>query len=191
VNEARRRAFARTAISGPDRVVRVASAALLSVITVVTVVNNISFRTFEAALSSRLAGPFLPAGVHAFRDIIWLPSSSIAGLEITSECTALLILAPLLVVSALLLAVTSLPWWRFAAATVSMVAVVMLANVIRIVLICWATQRWGVTGYDVTHLFIGTVLGVLGFAAGVATLALVIGARRRRVFRTPTHGTSN
>jgi len=147
---------------------------------IVGLIQNFDVRSVEAYLVAGLARPFLPGDTHAARDVIWITGKDIHGLEITTECTALLILVPLTAVALILLAATRLPWWRFIGGLASMIAAVIITNTFRVAVICWASEVWGISGYDLTHLYIGSMIGVIGFAAGAGILVLWVGKRRNR-----------
>jgi exosortase/archaeosortase family protein len=80
-----------------------------------------------------------------------------------------------------MLGATRLKLWRAIAGLAAASAVVILVNQLRLGLIAWFTYLWGIdVGFEIAHVFVGSIIGILGFAASVLVLFLIMGVRRRK-----------
>lgn len=179
------RAPVRFALGGPkgDRAARILAAVLLILAVLALVYVNEAFRSFEAsaatwALSLFVEGQRLPIAEHYF---VRTPEHELIALRVTVECTTLLIGVPLTVVGAVILASTRVPWGRSVLGILAMWAIIFVVNLLRLVIIGWSTQTWGLDpGYEISHVFVGSVVGIIGYALGLAALLLIVGVRPRR-----------
>lgn len=167
-----------------DRVMRITTAAVVLIAVVAAVIRNETYRSIEAALAADVMRPFLPGVSGSSGTVLFLKADgNFLGLEVTAECTSLILIGPLLATAAALLATTKVRWWRISLGSVVMIAIVTAVNEFRLALIAYATQTWGIDpGYEVSHTFVGSVIGIFGFVAGLAAL-LLIGLGRQRLFR--------
>ncbi len=163
-----------------DKLLRLLVAVLLLIGTVFLVIDNLSFRKFEVAILAHVLSPFVPGGVRGGSDFVVLSVGhlTVMGYQVTVECTSLVILVPLFVIAAVMLAFARLRWWRFFAGLIAMTVVVLVVNTVRIALICWGTYAWGFGRFGLLHTFVGSVIGLIGFAAGLSTMVLIMGVRR-------------
>lgn len=186
----------RFALGGPkgDRAARILAALLLILAVLALVWVNEAFRSFEASAATWALSPFvegqrLPIAEHYF---VRTPEHELIALRVTVECTTLLIGVPLTVVGAVILASTRVPWSRSVLAILAMWAIIFVVNLLRLVIIGWSTQTWGLDpGYEISHVFVGSVVGIIGYALGLAALLLIVGVRprrRRRVVPEETEG---
>ena len=80
-------------------------------------------------------------------------------------------------------------WGRFIAATLVGLLLIAAVNLARIGMIAVATVLWKSTGYEWTHILIGTVFALIGIVATfVVMLRIMVGRRdsRRRGHPTQT-----
>lgn len=183
----RTRTRTRTPGSVARRGLRVAVAAMILAASVALGFFHDMFRAVEAQLASWMLSPIaerqIPASLDNF--FVWVGPETLIALKVTIECTALIIALPLTAVAAVLLATTRVQWWRVGVGLSAMWAIVMIVNTFRLALIGWATQTWGMSpGYDISHTYVGSIVGIAGFVAGFAALFLVLGIRRSRAART-------
>lgn len=164
------------------RAVRVLLAVALIAASVAAVAFNDVFRAFEAQVATWALSPVVGDQVDAARDVyfVWTSSDTLVGLQVTAECTVLILGVPLTVFAAVLLATTRIRTLRVLPAIGAMWIIVIAVNAIRLAVIGWATQTWGIDpGYTISHTLIGSIIGIAGFVAGFAVLFLIMGIKRR------------
>lgn len=170
-----------------NRIARFIVLLAIAAICLLAVMQNRWVRAAEAYLAGSVLTPFnTKAGARW--DVFWfdVPGRGLTAMQVTMECTVLIIAIPLLLTAGVILATTRVKWVRMGAAIVLMMVTVAAANVLRLAFIGWSTSTWGLkVGYPLAHTFLGSVLGILGFAAGLAVLLIVAGTRPRRRKRTP------
>lgn len=99
---------------------------------------------------------------------------ALAG-SVTYQCTSAFLLGPLLIVGSLLAAAGRFPLRRVAFATAACVAVAFSINLIRLLMIAWAYQRYGwETGYEWAHVAAGSVVTIFGATGAVAVFVLCV-----------------
>lgn len=166
----------------PSRVVRLITSAVIVALAGALVLFHTAFRTFEAHLAAAVTNPFVARGSFSSDEtyFVWIGESHLLGVQVTLECTALVILVPLLLIAAAMHAATRVSLVRTTLAIAAMVLVVMLTNVLRLFLIAGASQWMGMDfGFPLMHTFVGSVIAIIGFAGGLAILVLLMGAKRR------------
>jgi exosortase/archaeosortase family protein len=167
---------------GVGRILRALVAVVIVTVCGVAGFANAFVRSVEASGAAHVLNLFIAGGSRASNStyLVWVTQSRLVGFHVTAECTVLIILIPLLLLAATMIALTRVAWWRAALAIVATVLIVLAVNVARLAFIGWATQLWGVGfGYTVSHTFVGSVIGIAGFAGGLAVLVLTMGARPR------------
>ena len=103
--------------TGAHRVLRVLLGVVLVAVSGLLVVGQEQFRHTEAAAMTMLLKPFLGDDVFAFADqfVIRQDATHYLGLQITVECTTLVLLIPVLLFLAVMITfVQRLTWWRWA-----------------------------------------------------------------------------
>jgi exosortase/archaeosortase family protein len=127
------------------------------------------FRMTEARIAASWLDPLIDGGArsHDTHFLVSLPGQELVAFNITMECSALLVISPLAVVTALMLMFTRIGWLRATAALTTSMVVTFVINQLRLGLITWTTQTWGLDfGYELGHRFIGSLIALFGFAAG-------------------------
>jgi exosortase/archaeosortase family protein len=156
---------------------------LLTFGTVVIALWHTMFRGFEAWLATLALAPIVQNQVPAsgYRYFVWTGPDTLVALQVTLECTALIFTVPVTIAAAAALGFTRAPWWRVFAAISTLWLIILAVNTLRLWVIGWATQTWGMDpGYTISHTLVGSIIGIIGFVLGVATLFLVLGFRRPR-----------
>jgi exosortase/archaeosortase family protein len=74
---------------------------------------------------------------------------------------------------------TSLSLRRQFVAVLAGAALILVVNMIRVAGIAWATWHYGITGYDYSHVFVGSAFSLVGFV-GAMLIALWILVRTDR-----------
>jgi len=142
----------------------------------------------EALATAFWLNPLLPGGVIASRDnfVVNVDGVPIA-FHVTAGCSAAVLLAPALLFYGVTLLLRRIAFARALAAAVVMITVIFTTNQLRLGMIGWASQTWGMDlGYQVSHRYVGSALAIVGFCAGVALLFLLTSGKRRHHQRTVT-----
>lgn len=152
---------------------------------VIVMLNHDYLRTLETILAASLSNSVTPGdmyvapGGHSF---FWAASTpAMHGLRVTAECTSAFLLGPLLILAGLILASGRFGLVRALSATAVAGAILVLANQGRIVLIAWATAKWGVeNGYQWSHTVGGSIVVGIGVALALVAFMIMLSARRKR-----------
>jgi exosortase/archaeosortase family protein len=166
---------------GPYRLLRAILALALIGACVVIVVNEMNYRSFEAALVSSWIQGLIPGGARPLGDhvLMYLPETNVPisglgpeattgpeliALHITIECASYVVVIPLLLISAFLFSATRVTWFRWALGTLAGVAGMLAVNQLRLGVIIFSTNRWGMDpGYEISHILVGSIIGLFGF----------------------------
>lgn len=138
-------------------------------------------RAVEAKVAAVLAGPLVSGRSVSVDDVIvtGLGTSAPMGLQITNECTVLLLIVPMLLLAGLIILFRRFKIRNVLFGLLMGVLVVAFTNQLRIMLIAWATQHFGLgLGYELTHKFVGSVMAILGFSAGLLLMIKLLPGRR-------------
>lgn len=143
---------------------------------------NAWFRSVEAAAGEYVVGLVTTGST----DLNWdqavayfgLGTPHVIGLQISAGCSSAMLISPILLIGAgfMLGGRSTVP--RILAGTGIGAAVLVLTNQLRIGMIAWFSQQWGLDGLGWAHTVFGSVLSLVGVAASVTALLLV--AMRRR-----------
>jgi exosortase/archaeosortase family protein len=136
---------------------------------VVGLVHNVLIRRAEAFVAASLLDltPIEALARDTFY-LMWLTPSRLTGFDVTLECTVLVVLAPLVIFQAVLLAVGRLSPGRGILALLVGMLICVGMNQVRFVLIGVASYYWGMdTGFALTHVYVGTLLTLGGQALAV------------------------
>ncbi|QXC59677.1 glycosyltransferase [Aquihabitans sp. G128] len=137
------------------------------------VVWNEAARTLEATAVRPLFDLVTPGGSLAVGDRLYYnlgaPGRPYA-VGITAMCSVTALLVPLFALAAFLVAVGRFRLRRAIEGLVGSVLVTFVSNALRLGMLGYARDRWGMEGFDVAHHLVGAVFGLIGFAAGVLVL---------------------
>jgi exosortase/archaeosortase family protein len=161
-------------------VARIVLAGAILALAGIAVIENQLVRSWEALGASgllRLIGFDGYAANQYF--LVWDTPTKLAAYEVTAECTALVLLVPMLIVATAIAIQRRASVPRLFAGIAAMVGVVAVVNEVRLAFIGYAATEWGSTGYTIAHTFVGSAIGLVGFAGGLA-LFFVIATKRRR-----------
>ncbi|MHB1534550.1 MAG: hypothetical protein ACYC1D_08065 [Acidimicrobiales bacterium] len=108
-----------------------------------------------------------------------------AGLNLTVECSSALLIAPFFLIAAGLLATRRVALRRTLVALAVVAVMVFFVNLARITVIAESMRAWGITtGYERSHVLIGSLISVFGVAVGLVIFLVALlhedEARRRR-----------
>ncbi|MEU6644347.1 exosortase/archaeosortase family protein [Saccharomonospora sp. NPDC046836] len=141
------------------------------------VVEALAVRAIEAVLAEPLVRAVTTGDTSTLNEVILfgLGTSDPTGLRITAECTVIIMVVPIGVVVSLLLMFSRVSMIRLLAGGVIGALAAILVNQLRIALIAFSTQEWGMDpGYEVSHKFVGSVLAIIGFTLAFLILAKII-----------------
>ncbi|WP_374009588.1 exosortase/archaeosortase family protein [Leifsonia sp. LS-T14] len=165
------------------RAVRLLTAAALVTLSVMLVLGQEAFRIFEARVMTAVLKPFLGHDVFAFQDqfVIKTDPSHYLGLQITIECTTLVLLVPTLLFAAVMIGLLPrVTWVRWAVGLAVGLALIVTVNLTRIAIIAFATLIWDHDGYEWSHLVVGTVFALIGIVATLIIMLRIMTGRRNK-----------
>jgi exosortase/archaeosortase family protein len=103
------------------------------------------------------------------------------ALHITVECASYVAVIPLLLLSGFLVGATRVHWLRWMLGTLAGGIGIFLVNQLRLALIVFSTSTWGMhPGYDVSHILVGSIIGLCGFVACFFLTLRIMNPRGRR-----------
>lgn len=169
--------------SSVGRIARVLLALMVIAAAAALAMQADQFRHVEAWLAALWMNPLIEGGVVPSNDsfMLWVADDHLVAFRVTAECTAVILLVPQLVLGGGLLLSRRIRLGRGLAGIGVMVALVMLVNQLRLGLIGWATQQGGLeAGYEISHRYVGSAIGIAGFVIALVAMLLVMGLRARR-----------
>ena len=151
----------------------------LLVLAVIGLWHQDGFRSIEASVVSRVLSSFtgIRASEFSHQPIIWLHSHEPGtfGLKITAECTSALIVSGFLLLTVILALSGRFGSKRLLMALGGAAVVAFVINVVRLGIIAVAASEWGLqTGFTTSHVYVGSVVTILGTAAALAAYLWVL-----------------
>lgn len=159
------------------------AAAALVALSALLVLGQEAFRHFEATVMTALLKPFLGGDVFTFQDqfVIKTDPTHYLGLQITVECTTLVLLVPTLLFAAIMIGLLPrVTWGRWAVGLSVGLALIAAVNLTRIAMIAFAALIWGHDGYEWSHLVVGTVFALIGIVATLIVMLRIMTGRRTK-----------
>jgi hypothetical protein len=145
-----------------------------------------AWRGMEATLSAgaiHLVTGETAIAVPARHSLILYKSTSVQSIFVlTSECSVAYLVAALLLGSAPLMLLRPLSPWRTGIAVLATAIMLTLVNMARLTATGATVSQWVTDlGFAIAHIYLGSLLTVLGTcAAGVVFAAILVGHRRSR-----------
>lgn len=160
---------------------RVALALLLASAGVLAVVFSNIVRQWEAAGSAFAMSFVTPGQSFAIGQVAYfgMGTNTPRGIDITELCSAIVVVAPLMILAALMMVLK-----RFKVSTVLIalavgLGIVVVANLVRMAAIAFGWDRFGQSGFNAVHLGYGSIFALLAFATGILVfLRLSFGKKR-------------
>jgi len=154
---------------------RLAVAAGLVTLAVVAVRNLDGLMVAEAELSSHVVALVMGSSPRSMAsDYVIYPVSGAPGghraLRITWQCSVVWAALPILGLSAALVLIPRVSWWRLLASAAGGVGLVVVVNQLRILLIAVASAAWGRDGYEISHRVVGSGLVIASVALGAGLI---------------------
>lgn len=131
-----------------------------------------AIRDAEIDVAGRWFGLVLDGEIYTAGNRVYFQwtDGPLIGLRNTWECTVALLAGPLCAIGGVLLGVTRLPAHRLLIGLTTALIAVAAVNQLRLLMIAFSLQRWGMPGYDISHKVIGSLFALAGFAAGLILL---------------------
>jgi exosortase/archaeosortase family protein len=110
--------------------------------------------------------------------------TQVGGVEVTAECSSAFLIGALLLVGAVLLRSHRFSQGRVGVALAVSCSVLFVLNLTRLLLIGWASGRWGYNGYNWSHTAAGSILVIVTVVAAAAVLVVMLlhqGERHRKL----------
>jgi exosortase/archaeosortase family protein len=140
------------------------------------IVHASAMRSAEAWLAARLAGFYIPGHAESAGAVFFagLGTQARVGLEITPECTVVILVVPMLVVVGIISLFGQFSLRGVLAGIAAGLAVDIVVNQVRIGLIAWGASRYGSGGYELTHKLIGSLIAMLGFTVAFVLMIRIM-----------------
>lgn len=144
-------------------------------------VSQGGIRVLEAQLSAAL-GSILGQHTQAVGDSVIFPlGNRFVGWNITLACTAALLVAPFFLLAAGLVASGRLGIRRAVLTLSAVTVLIFAANQLRLLVITVSMRQWGfVTGYERSHVLLGTVVSTLGLVIGLLVFIVSVSHQKHR-----------
>lgn len=139
-------------------------------------------RIGEAVIAQSWLGWFMSGPVSQVHDIVFFSwvGGPVIGMQISQECTVAYLLGPMCLLAALMTALTKARLLRLASGLLIGAGLLIIVNQIRVAIIAMSTQHWGISGYDVSHKLVGTLVALIGFTIAASVMIIVSTGRHDR-----------
>ncbi|UAJ80050.1 hypothetical protein IT072_02960 [Leifsonia sp. ZF2019] len=177
----------RLGIPSGGRWVRI-TVALAFVAAAALILWNVSFiGTLEAKIGVWWMDLVLPGKIAGIgNSLVYNFENHARGVRVTAECSVAVLIVPVLLLGALVSGLTRVPLRRLFRALLVAVAVQCLVNQIRLALILTTYQFFGRSGFDLSHVLVGSFLSIIGVAFAFL-LVVKSGRGEVRAKRRPAH----
>lgn len=140
------------------------TAAALVIVAALLVAFLHVFQSAEAFIATRLYSAGTPTSVDFHDAIVFfgLGRPGGFGLRITPECSAALLIVPIALVAAGMLARPRVRWNRVLVGFAAASAVLIASNQLRLGVIAWAVHQFGLeAGFQWSHVVVGSVISLV------------------------------
>lgn len=160
------------------RVVRVAAGLLLLVAAAAMLVWQEQVRHGEIAIAGLWFDLVLTGTTHTNDDVIYFTWSGgpLIGMRDTWECTVALLAGPMCAIGGVLLGLTRMPWHRLLAGLGVALGLLVVVNQLRLAMIAFSLQGWGLPGYELSHKTLGSIFAIAGFVIAAGVFLRIAGA---------------
>jgi len=138
-------------------------------------------RDLEAWVSAIVlrVGQIFPAARSIGVAVIFPLGNATVGFSVSANCTAALLISPFLILAAVLVASRRVSVRRGVGTALVLAVILFIVNQARILVIALSMRLWGFeTGYEVSHVLLGTIVSTLGVLVGLFVYArAVVGGR--------------
>lgn len=147
---------------------------------VLLVVGQGAFRVVEAWFSAGFINAVRLAPTEQAGTSVFFPAKTLLiDFDITTACTAALLISPFCLLAAGLLVSGRMSVRRSLGTLAGTALAIFAVNQVRFLVIALSLRLWGYPkGYEVSHIFIGTIVSTLGILGGL--VVFVLSAKRAR-----------
>lgn len=151
-------------------------AALVAVAGVALIVRQGSVRILEAAAAAQLSSHLGVVQAQSVgRAVIFPLDGHFVGFYLSASCTVALLLSPFFLVTAGLLLGRRIGLGRGLRTLGAVSILLFVVNQLRLVVIAASMRLWGAhTGYEQSHVLLGTVVSTVGLVAGVVLFVVAL-----------------
>ena len=143
---------------------------------VLLVLAQAAIRPLEARISALVIDISQVAPARSLGSAVLFPlGSRYVGFNINAGCTAALLVTPFFLLAAGLVLSRRTSVTRGLTTLATVVLALFVANQARLLVVALSMRLWGFeTGYEVSHVFLGTVVSTLGVLGGVLLYVRII-----------------
>lgn len=172
-----------------SRAVRVAAGVVLLATAAVMLVWQEQVRHSEIAIAGLWFDLVLSGTTHTNDDVIYFTWSGgpLIGMRDTWECTVALLAGPMCAIGGVLLGLTRMPWHRLLAGLGVALGLLVVVNQLRLAMIAFSLQGWGLPGYELSHKTLGSIFAIAGFVIAAGVFLKIAGGSAERP-RRPIRG---
>jgi exosortase/archaeosortase family protein len=165
----------------PTASVRLPVAAAAAAGAVIVVGLNEAVRRVEAATSAQVVD-LVGLQATSLNTAVTFPlDGRLVGYALTAGCSVAFLLSPLYLVVAGLVTTARLTVRRALVSLVVVTAVLFTVNQMRFAVIALSMRTWGFDrGYEISHVFLGTLVSTLGVLGGLLLLLRQVTHEQRR-----------
>lgn len=146
------------------------------------VLFDAAVRRLEASTSAAVVALTGMRSAAVGAAVVFPDHGRLVGYALTAGCSVAFLLAPLLLVVAGLVLAGRLTRRKAVVTSIILTALLFTVNQLRFAVIAWSMHVWGFeTGYERSHIFLGTFVSTLGVAGGLALVLTQMTRRPREV----------
>jgi len=165
---------------------RVFGGLVLIALAVFLMVQQVAFRATEAKVIAAMLAFVTHTGAQTTGSdgslIIFgfgVPNPNVNAIGITTMCSSVILVTPLLILAGIMLMVRSFRLGRVFAGLGVALVLSIFCNMVRFAGIGLALRAWGMTGFNIVHHWVGSVFVILGFAASFLLLIRIAAGTRK------------
>ncbi len=161
---------------------RVSAAALIAAIGLALLVGQAQVRLVEAAASAWVLASLGIVRAHALGTVVVFHlDNGFFGFSLTPGCTAAFLISPFFfLLAGTLMAAPRIAVRRALVTLATISALLFIVNQLRFMVFAASVRAWGFqTGYERSHVFLGTIASTLGLVAALLLFLAVLSRGRR------------
>ena len=157
-------------------------ALLLLLVAATLLARQGGIRVLEARTSAEVLGLLRVVPAQSLGNAVLFPlAHRFVGFAVAPGCSVTFLVAPFCLIAAALIASGRVPPRRGLGALGLVAGIFFAVNQARFVVIVASMRGWGFkTGFELSHVLLGTVLSTLGVLGGILLFVWVVATERRR-----------